>query len=150
MWRILYTYSGRSLILWQCIRKYCKVSCLNPTTTHCLLREKSIPLKYFYNILGICFACEWTLQPTWTKVYSWMGISWPVIIISCVQFRYQKCWNKNQTFIWLETAVANLINTLATDASENTPHKGKCHCTADFLFDWFGFYQASKTVVHST
>ena len=33
---------------------------------------------------------------------------------------------------------------------ENTHKRGKYHCTADLLFDWFGFNQTSKTVVHST
>ena len=28
--------------------------------------------------------------------------------------------------------------------SENTHHRGKYHCTADLLFDWFGFNQKSK------
>ena len=34
--------------------------------------------------------------------------------------------------------------------SEKTHHRGKYHCTADRLFDWFGFDQTSKTVIHST
>ena len=32
---------------------------------------------------------------------------------------------------------------------ENTHHRGKYHCMADLLFDWFGFDQTSQTVVHS-
>ena len=39
---------------------------------------------------------------------------------------------------------------LEVTVPENTDHKGKYHCTADLLFDWFGFDHASKTVVHST
>ena len=30
--------------------------------------------------------------------------------------------------------------------AENTHYKGKYHCTADLLFDLFGFDQTSKTV----
>ena len=30
--------------------------------------------------------------------------------------------------------------------TENTHQRGKYHCTADLLFDWFGFDQRSKTV----
>ena len=30
--------------------------------------------------------------------------------------------------------------------AENAHHRGKFHCTADLLFDWFGFDQTSKTV----
>ena len=33
---------------------------------------------------------------------------------------------------------------------ENTHNRGKCHCMADLLFDWFGFDRTIKTVVHST
>ena len=33
---------------------------------------------------------------------------------------------------------------------ENAHHKGKYYYTVDLLFDWFGFDQTSKTVVHST
>ena len=33
---------------------------------------------------------------------------------------------------------------------ENTHHRGKYHFMADLLFDWFGFDQTSKTVVHLT
>ena len=33
---------------------------------------------------------------------------------------------------------------------ENTYHGGKNHCTADSLFDWFGFDRTSKTVVNAT
>ena len=35
-------------------------------------------------------------------------------------------------------------------STENTHHRGKYHCTADHLFDWLGFDQTSKVVVHST
>ena len=31
---------------------------------------------------------------------------------------------------------------------ENTHHKTMYHCTADLLFDWFGFDRTSETVVH--
>ena len=34
--------------------------------------------------------------------------------------------------------------------AENTHQRGKCQCTADLLFDSFGFDQTSKIVVHST
>ena len=36
--------------------------------------------------------------------------------------------------------------------SENTHllHKGKCHCMADLLFDWFGFDQTCKSLSNST
>ena len=34
--------------------------------------------------------------------------------------------------------------------TENTDHRGKDLFTTDLLFDWFGFDQTSKTVVHST
>ena len=35
--------------------------------------------------------------------------------------------------------------------TENTHHtRRKYHCTADLLFDWFGFDTTSKTAVHST
>ena len=36
--------------------------------------------------------------------------------------------------------------------SENTQllHKGKYHCKADLLFDWFGFYQTCKSLSNST
>ena len=34
--------------------------------------------------------------------------------------------------------------------TENTHHRGKYHCTADFQFDWFGFDQKRKTVANST
>ena len=33
---------------------------------------------------------------------------------------------------------------------ENTDHMGKYHCTADILFDWFGFDQTSKYVANTT
>ena len=33
---------------------------------------------------------------------------------------------------------------------ENAHHRGKYYYTVDLLFDWFGFDQTSKTVVHST
>ena len=33
---------------------------------------------------------------------------------------------------------------------ENTYHRGKCHCTTDLLFDWFGFDQTSKADANST
>ena len=33
---------------------------------------------------------------------------------------------------------------------EETHHYGKYHHTADLLFDWFGFVQTIKVVVHST
>ena len=36
------------------------------------------------------------------------------------------------------------------DKPDNTYHRGNYHCMADLLFDWFGFDQTSKTVVHST
>ena len=29
-------------------------------------------------------------------------------------------------------------------------HMGKFHCTADLIFDWFGFSQTSKSVGNST
>ena len=32
---------------------------------------------------------------------------------------------------------------------ENTHHRGKYHCMADLLFDWFGFDQTSKYVANS-
>ena len=31
-------------------------------------------------------------------------------------------------------------------STENTNHRGKYHRKVDFLFDWFGFDQTSKTV----
>ena len=34
--------------------------------------------------------------------------------------------------------------------TENTNHRGKYHSTAHLLFDWFGFDQTRKYVVHST
>ena len=34
--------------------------------------------------------------------------------------------------------------------TENTHHRGKDHCMADLLFDWFRFQQTSKTVNPST
>ena len=34
--------------------------------------------------------------------------------------------------------------------AENTHHRGKYHCTADLLFDWFGFIQTSKADGEST
>ena len=34
--------------------------------------------------------------------------------------------------------------------AETTHHRGKHYCTADLLFEWFGFDQRSKTVVNST
>ena len=33
---------------------------------------------------------------------------------------------------------------------ENTHQRGKYHCTADFLIDWFGFDQTSKAFATST
>ena len=33
---------------------------------------------------------------------------------------------------------------------ENTHHRGKYHWMNDLLFNWFGFDQMSRTVVHST
>ena len=33
---------------------------------------------------------------------------------------------------------------------EATDQRGKFHCTADLLFDWFGFDQTSKAVANST
>ena len=32
----------------------------------------------------------------------------------------------------------------------NTHHRGKYHCTADLLFDWFGYGQTSKADANST
>ena len=32
---------------------------------------------------------------------------------------------------------------------ENTHHRVNYHCMADLLFEWFGFDQTSKTVVHA-
>ena len=32
---------------------------------------------------------------------------------------------------------------------ENQNHRGKYHCTAAILFDWFGFDKKSKTVSYS-
>ena len=32
----------------------------------------------------------------------------------------------------------------------NLLRKGKYHCMVDLLFDWFGFDETSKSVVHST
>ena len=40
-----------------------------------------------------------------------------------------------------------LQNLLAT--AENTHHWGQYHCTADFLFDWFGFDQTGKFFANS-
>ena len=34
--------------------------------------------------------------------------------------------------------------------AENTQNRGKYQCTADLLFDWFGFDQTSKIVAHSS
>ena len=34
--------------------------------------------------------------------------------------------------------------------TENTHHRGKDHCMADLLFDWFGFNQTSKAYQNST
>ena len=31
---------------------------------------------------------------------------------------------------------------------ENTHQRGKYHCTADFLIDWFGFDQTNKAVAY--
>ena len=33
--------------------------------------------------------------------------------------------------------------------AENTQNRGKYQCTADLMFDWFGFDQTSK-IVYST
>ena len=35
-------------------------------------------------------------------------------------------------------------------STEHSPLGRKYHCMAHLLFDWFGFDQTSKTVVHST
>ena len=33
---------------------------------------------------------------------------------------------------------------------ENSDHRGKYHCMADLLFDWFGFDRTSKYVANLT
>ena len=43
--------------------------------------------------------------------------------------------------------MANFIERVPYLEPNNTQHKGTYHCTADLLFDLFGFAQPSKTVV---
>ena len=45
---------------------------------------------------------------------------------------------------------ATLVCLAVSKCRVNTHNRGKYHCTADLLFDWFRFDQTGKTVVHAT
>ena len=70
--------------------------------------------------------------------YGLLLLKWPILAVSA--------WGGNLDFPeFLQKKFYNI-----NYRSVNTYHRGKCHCMADLLFDWFGFNQTSKADDNST
>jgi len=60
-------------------------------------------------------------------------------------------FRKRKDCLLLYRWIGGRVRTKSFNALCQRPsQRGKYHCMADLLFDWFGMNQTNKTVVHST
>ena len=76
-----------------------------------------------------------------------VGAAFVTIICCKILFILEKTKNKqNRGWGW---PISRTLTLGSSFVSAKTHHRGKCHCSIYHLFDWFGFGQTSKAVLHS-